>query len=56
MPDQIATAGETAGTLIAFALMQMPAFVRDLEAARIELRKVLGYPAEPVAVGSLDAR
>jgi acid phosphatase (class A) len=49
-------AGEIAGTVIAYALMEKPAFARDLETARTELRRVLGYPPEPVAVGSLDAR
>jgi acid phosphatase (class A) len=41
--------GEIAGTVIAYALMQTPAFMRDLQAARAELRQVLGYPAEPDA-------
>ena len=45
-------AGEIAGTVIAHALMETPAFMRDLEAARAELRQVLGYPAEPETVGS----
>jgi len=45
-------AGEIAGTVIAHALMETPAFMRDLQAARAELRQVLGYPAEPEAVGS----
>ena len=45
-------AGEIAAAVIANALMEKPAFMRDLEAARVELRQVLGYPAEPEAVGS----
>ena len=44
-------AGEIAGTVIAYAMMETPAFMRDLQAARTELRQVLGYPAEPDAVG-----
>jgi acid phosphatase (class A) len=40
-------AGEIAGTVIAHALMDKPEFIRDLEAARAELRQVLGYPANP---------
>jgi hypothetical protein len=47
---------EIAGTVIAHALMGKPAFVRDFEAARVELRQELGYPAEPVAVGSGEAK
>lgn len=43
-------AGEIAGTVIAHALMERPAFMRDLEEARTELRQVLGYTAEPPAV------
>jgi acid phosphatase (class A) len=46
-------AGEIAGTVIAYALMETPAFMRDLQAARAELRQVLGYPAEPDTVGSV---
>jgi acid phosphatase (class A) len=42
-------AGEIAGTVIAHALMETPAFMRDLQAARVEVRQVLGYPAEPDA-------
>ena len=34
------------GTLIASAFFQTPAFVTDFEAARAELRQVLGYPAQ----------
>jgi acid phosphatase (class A) len=49
-------AGEIAGTVIAYALMETPAFVRDLQAARAELRQVLGYPAEPDAVGSVKPK
>jgi acid phosphatase (class A) len=39
-------AGEIAATLIASAFFQTPAFVNDFEAARAELRQVLGYPAQ----------
>jgi acid phosphatase (class A) len=39
-------AGEIAATLIASAFFQTPAFVTDFEAARAELRQVLGYPAQ----------
>jgi acid phosphatase (class A) len=39
-------AGEIAGTLITSAFFQTPAFVTDLEAARAELRQVLGYPTQ----------
>jgi acid phosphatase (class A) len=47
-------AGEISGTVITHALMGKPAFVRDLEAVRVELRQVLGYSAEPAeALGSL---
>jgi acid phosphatase (class A) len=49
-------AGEIAGTVITYALLQTPAFVRDLQAARAELRQVLGYPAEPDAVGSVKPK
>ena len=42
-------AGEIAGTVIAHAMMEKPAFMRDLQAARAELRQALGNPAEPVA-------
>jgi acid phosphatase (class A) len=49
-------AGEIAGTVIAYALMETPAFMRDLQAARAELRQVLGYPAEPDAVGSVKPK
>lgn len=45
-------AGEIAGTVIAHALMETPAFMHDLQQARTELRQVLGYPAEPNAVVS----
>jgi acid phosphatase (class A) len=48
--------GEIAGTVITHALLGKPAFVRDLEAARVELRRVLGYPAEPEAVGSVQPK
>ncbi len=43
-------AGEIAGTVIAHALMEKPEFMRDLQAARAELRQVLGYPPEPPAI------
>jgi acid phosphatase (class A) len=49
-------AGEIAGTVIAYALMETPAFMRDLQAARAELRQVLGYPAEPDVVGSVKPK
>jgi acid phosphatase (class A) len=45
-------AGEIAGTVIAHAMMQTPAFMGDLQAARAELRQALDYPAEPESVGS----
>jgi hypothetical protein len=38
--------------VIAYALMQAPAFMSDLQASRVELRQVLGYPAEPEAAGA----
>jgi hypothetical protein len=44
--------GEIAGTVIVYALMEVPAFMRDFEAARVELRQVLGYPPEPEPTGS----
>jgi acid phosphatase (class A) len=49
-------AGEIAGTVIAYALMETPAFMRDLQAARAELRQVLDYPAEPDTVGSVKPK
>jgi acid phosphatase (class A) len=49
-------AGEIAGTLITAALMETPAFRRDLETARAELRQALGYPAEPEVVGSVKSK
>jgi acid phosphatase (class A) len=49
-------AGEIAGTVIAYAMMETPAFMRDLQAARAEVRQVLGYPAEPAMVGSGKAK
>ena len=49
-------AGEIAATVIARSLMDKPAFMRDLELARVELRQVLGYPAEPEAVGSVKPK
>jgi acid phosphatase (class A) len=39
-------AGEIGGTLITSAFFQTPSFVSDFEAARTELRQVLGYPAQ----------
>jgi hypothetical protein len=44
--------GEIAATVIVHALMEVPAFMRDFQAARAELRQVLDYPAEPEPVGS----
>lgn len=44
-------AGEIAGTVIAYAMMETPAFMRDLQASRAELRQALGYPAEPEVAG-----
>ena len=49
-------AGEIAATVITHALMEKPAFMRDLEVARVELRQVLGYPAEPDMVGSVKPK
>jgi len=49
-------AGEIAATVITHALMQVPAFMRDFEPARVELRQVLGYPPEPEAVGSTQPK
>jgi len=49
-------AGEIAGTVITYAMMETPAFMRDLHAAQTELRDVLGYPAEPEVVGSVKAK
>ena len=49
-------AGEIAGTVITAALMETPAFRRDLETARAELRQALGYPTEPEVVGSVKGR
>ena len=46
--------GEIVGTVVTHALMGKPAFVRDFEEARAELRQVLGYPAEPDVVGSVN--
>jgi len=37
-------------------MMEVPAFMRDLEPARTELRQVLGLPAEPVAAGPEKTR
>jgi acid phosphatase (class A) len=49
-------AGEIAGTVITYAMMQTPEFMRDLHAARAELRKVLDLPAEPDLVGSVKPK
>ncbi len=49
-------AGEIAATVIAHSLMQVPAFMRDFEPARAEVRQVLGYPPEPDAVGSVKPK
>ena len=49
-------AGEIAGTVITYAIMQSPEFMRDLQASRIELRQVLGLPAEPDVVGSVKSK
>ena len=49
-------AGEIAGTVITYALMQTPAFMSDLQAARAELRQVLGLPASPEAVGAAQPK
>jgi acid phosphatase (class A) len=46
-------AGEIVGTVITHALMGKTAFVRDFEAARAEVRQVLGYPPEPDVVSSV---
>jgi acid phosphatase (class A) len=39
-------AGEIGATLLAQAFFDLPAFMKDFEEARAELRKVLGYPPE----------
>jgi acid phosphatase (class A) len=49
-------AGEIAGIVITYAMMETPAFMRDLQAARTELRQVRGYPAEPEAVGVVKSK
>ena len=49
-------AGEIAGTVITHAMMQAPEFTRDLQAARVELRQVLGLSAEPEAVTSMKPK
>jgi len=49
-------AGEMASAVITYALMESPAFMTDFEKARAELRQVLGYPAEPNAVGSVKPK
>ncbi len=46
-------AGEITGTVVTHALMGKPAFMRDFEAARAEVRQVLGYPPEPDVVGTV---
>ena len=51
-----ARAGEIAGTVIANAMMETPSFMRDLQAARAELRQVLDLSAEPDAVGSVTPK
>jgi acid phosphatase (class A) len=48
--------GEITATVIVYALMEVPAFMRDFEAARAELRQVLGYPVEPDLVGSVKPK
>ena len=40
-------AGQMAGTAAAQAFFDTPAFMREYEPARQELRRVLGYPADP---------
>jgi acid phosphatase (class A) len=45
--------GEAAGMVIAHQMMESPAFQKDFEAARAELRQVMGYPAEPEVVGTV---
>ena len=49
-------AGEIAGTVIAHALMEAPAFMRDLQVARAELRQALDYPIEPISVGTMPSK
>ena len=49
-------AGEIAGTVIAYAMMQTPEFMRDLQASRAELRQALGYPTELEVAGPDKAR
>lgn len=44
-------AGQTAGAVIAYALMRVPGFMQDFEKARVELRNALGYPPEPKPTG-----
>lgn len=51
-----ARAGEIAATVITHALMQAPAFMRDFEPARVELRQILGFPAEPEPTNSVKAQ
>lgn len=46
-------AGEIAATVITRLLMEKPAFMRDFEAARAELRQALDYPPEPELVGTV---
>jgi len=44
--------GEITATVIVYALMEVPAFMSDFQAARAELRQVLGLPAEPDTAGA----
>jgi hypothetical protein len=37
-------------------MMEIPAFTRDFQAARAELRQALGYPAEPELVDSVKPK
>jgi acid phosphatase (class A) len=45
-------AGRLAGTVIAFDVMQDPTWQQDYAAARAELRKALGLPAQSPAIAS----
>lgn len=49
-------AGEATAAVIIQELMGNPVFMKDFEAARAELRSVLGYPAEPDVVGALKPK
>jgi acid phosphatase (class A) len=49
-------AGEIAATVITHELMKNPAFMSDLQAARAELRQVLGYPVEPEVTSAVKSR